>query len=384
MINSLKYTLLLFGFLISGIVIASAEHPVENNVDVNNTHEANIVPVDDTHDTGSKKDFDAASHAIHHVLDAHEIHIADGFVLPLPVILWTDNGLVTFMSSEFHHDDEGHHVVSKNGMNFVKLHEKIYQLNAGENHLSLNHSTHEPENASKPLDISITKNIVTLFLVAALLLFVFIRSAKQYKTGIPAAPTGIAKWTEPGVVFVQTIAKENIEGSKYQKFTPYLLTVFFFIFFGNLLGLIPFIGSPNMTGNISITILLALFTFVIQMMNSKKTYWLHILDPLGHSLPWYGKAPLYIILLPIEIAGIFIKPIALLIRLFANITAGHIIVVSLIAIIFVNQSVGWAGLAVPMTLFISVLELLVAFLQAYIFTMLSAMYIGSAVESAHH
>jgi F-type H+-transporting ATPase subunit a len=101
-------------------------------------------------------------------------------------------------------------------------------------------------------------------------------------------------------------------------------------------------------------------------------------------LPWFGKLPLYLILVPIEIAGIFIKPIALLIRLFANITAGHIIVVSLISIIFMNQSVGWAGLAVPMTLFISVLELLVAFLQAYIFTMLAAMYIGSAVESAHH
>ena len=132
------------------------------------------------------------------------------------------------------------------------------------------------------------------------------------------------------------------------------------------------------------TILLAAITFFIQMKNSRKTYWLHIVDPLGNSMPLLAKIPLYLILLPIEIAGIFIKPIALLIRLFANITAGHIIVVSLIAIIFVNQNVGWAGLSVPMTLFISVLELLVAFLQAYIFTMLSAMYIGSAVESAHH
>jgi F-type H+-transporting ATPase subunit a len=139
-----------------------------------------------------------------------------------------------------------------------------------------------------------------------------------------------------------------------------------------------------MTGSISVTLLLATITFLIQMASSKKTYWLHILDPLGHSLPWFGKLPLYLILVPIEIAGIFIKPVALLIRLFANITAGHIIVVSLISIIFLNQSLGWAGLAVPMTLFISVLELLVAFLQAYIFTMLAAMYIGSAVESAHH
>ncbi|MEO9533760.1 MAG: F0F1 ATP synthase subunit A [Crocinitomicaceae bacterium] len=326
---------------------------------------------------------DAAGHAIHHALDAHDIHLAEGVVIPLPIILWTDNGLVTFMSSEFGHGSHSE-PVSRNGMNFVNHHEKIYQLNAGAHELILDSAGH-PENGKEiTMDFSITKNVVALILVAGLLLFVFIKSARKYKGGVPVAPKGIAKWTEPGVVFVQDIAKENIEGDKYKKFTPYLLTVFFFIFFGNLLGLIPFLSNPNMTGSISITLLLTMFTFVIQMINSKKTYWLHIVDPLGNSLPWYGKIPLYIILLPIEIAGIFIKPIALMIRLFANITAGHIIVVSLIAIIFVQYNLAWSALSVPMTLFISVLELLVAFLQAYIFTMLSAMYIGSAVESAHH
>ena len=330
------------------------------------------------------EEFSAADHAIHHALDAHEIHVSDAIVIPLPIILWTDNGLVTFMSSEFHHDDNGHHIVERNGMNFVKYHEKIYQLDAGAHSIVMD-AEHNPTNAKKiTLDFSITKNVVAIFLVAGLLLFVFIKSAKKYKSGEPVAPKGIAKWTEPGVIFVQDISKENIEGEKYKRFTPYLLTLFFFIFFGNLLGLIPFISNPNMTGSISITILLAAITFFIQMKNSRKTYWMHIIDPLGNSMPLMAKIPLYIILLPIEIAGIFIKPIALLIRLFANITAGHIIVVSLIAIIFVNQNMGWAALSVPMTLFISVLELLVAFLQAYIFTMLAAMYIGSAVESAHH
>jgi F-type H+-transporting ATPase subunit a len=327
---------------------------------------------------------DAAAHAIHHALDAHDIHIADDVVIPLPIILWTDKGLVTFMSSEFHHDDEGHHTVQRSGMSFVKFHEKIYQLDEGVHSIEMG-ADHTPLNAKKiTMDFSITKNVVAMFLVAVLLLFVFIKSARKYKGGEPMAPKGIAKWTEPGVVFVQDIAKDNIEEGKYRKFTPYLLTLFFFIFFGNLLGLIPFISNPNMTGSISITILLAAITFFIQMKNSRKTYWMHIIDPLGNSMPLLSKIPLYIILLPIEIAGIFIKPIALLIRLFANITAGHIIVVSLIAIIFVNQNMGWAALSVPMTLFISVLELLVAFLQAYIFTMLAAMYIGSAVESAHH
>jgi len=331
-----------------------------------------------------EKEFNAAEHAVHHALDAHEFHFTDGIVVPLPVLLWTDQGLVSFMSSEFHHSDDGSIIVSKKGMNFVKLHEKIYQLEEGATALELNEE-HHAENASLVvLDFSLTKNVITIFLVAILMFIVFIKSAKFYKREKQIAPRGVAGWTEPIILFIKELAQENIEGDKYKKFLPYLLTVFFFILFGNLLGLLPFLANPNMTGNISITLLLATFTFVIQMIHSKKTYWLHIFDPLGNSMALPAKIPLYIILLPIEILGIFIKPVALMIRLFANITAGHIIVVSLISIIFVNQSASWAGLSVPMTLFISGLELLVAFLQAYIFTMLSALFIGSAVESAHH
>jgi len=324
-----------------------------------------------------EKPFDATSHAIHHALDAYEIHLTDNFTIPLPVILWTDNGLVTFMSSAFDHDDHGETVVERGGLKFIKYHGKIYQLDAGAAHVNI--QDEHPTNAHKvTLDFSITKNVTTMFLVAILLLVIFVRSAKKYKGNKPVAPKGIAKWTEPGIVFVQDIAKENIEGNKYKRFTPFLLTLFFFILFGNLLGLIPFISNPNMTGSISVTLTLAVITFIIQMVNSKGAFWSHIFMP-----PGVPKA-LYIILVPIEIAGIFIKPAALMIRLFANITAGHIIVVSLVSIIFVNKSAAWAGLSVPMTLFISVLELLVAFLQAYIFTMLAALYIGSSVEEAHH
>lgn len=331
----------------------------------------------DDHQASEEK-FDAAQHAIHHALDAHEFHFTDGFVIPLPVILWTDNGLVTFMSSEFHHDDEGQHIVERKGMKFVKVHEKIYQLNAGADHTEFD-AEHHPTNASLVvLDFSLTKNVITIFLIAILLIWVFFRSAKKYKTEKPTAPSGIAAWTEPIILFIRDVAKENIEGEKYKKYLPYLLTVFCFILFGNLLGLIPFLANPNVTGSISITLLLTVFTFAIQMFNSRKNYWAHIFMPPG--VPY----ALYPILIPIEIAGIFIKPAALMIRLFANITAGHIIVVSLISIIFVNQSVAWAGLSVPMTLFISGLELLVAFLQAYIFTMLSALFIGMAVEEGHH
>jgi F-type H+-transporting ATPase subunit a len=372
MINGLKIkflSLLTVLMLSSSVVIA--ESPVHGS------HDESVIKADDDHGNQPEKKFDAAAHAIHHAMDAHEFHFTDNFVIPLPVILWTENGLVTFMSSEFHHDDAGHHVVEKNGMKFVKYHEKIYQLNAGEDHVVF--VDHKPENAIKPLDISLTKNVVTMFLVAGLMLWIFIATARNYRTETPTAPTGIAGFMEPLILFVRTIAQDNIHGhDKYKKFMPYLLTVFFFILFGNVLGLIPFLANPNMTGSISVTIVLAAFTFIVQMIYSKKGFWSHIFLPPG--VPY----ALYPILVPIEFAGIFIKPAALIIRLFANITAGHIIVVSLIAIIFVNQNAAWAGLSVPMTLFISVLELLVAFLQAYIFTMLSALFIGSAVEEAHH
>lgn len=330
------------------------------------------------HNEGHEEEaFNAAEHALHHALDAHEFHFTDGFVIPLPIILWTDNGLVTFMSSEFHHDDAGRHIVSKNGMNFAKIHEKIYQLEEGATSVEFN-AEHHPENAHQvTLDFSLTKNVITMFMVAFLLLWVFLKSAKFYRKEKQEAPRGLAGWTEPVILFVQDVAKENIEGDKYKKFLPYLLTVFFFILFGNLLGLIPFLSNPNMTGSISITLLLATFTFILQLVSSRKTFWGHVFTPPG-------PAALYPILIPIEFAGLFIKPAALMIRLFANITAGHIIVVSLISIIFVNQSVAWAGLSVPMTLLISLLEILVAFLQAYIFTMLSALFLGMAVESGHH
>jgi len=326
-----------------------------------------------------KSEFDPVAFAFDHVLDAHEVHIAgegaSSITLPLPVILWTEKGLVTFLSSSFHHDNEGHHKVEKKGLNFVKYHEKIYQLNPGESHIRLEGK--DVVNAIQPLDFSITKAVFTMFLVAFLLFFVFFKVARFYKKNGAVAPKGIVSWMEPLVLFVRDdIAEPNI-GAKKDRFMPYLLTVFFFILIGNLLGLIPWIGSPNLTGNISVTVTLAMFTLVIQLIFSKKPFWKHIFMPPGVPLA------LYPILVPIEIAGIFIKPAALLIRLFANMTAGHIIVISLISIIFVKESLAWSGLSVPMALFISTLELLVAFLQAYIFTMLSALFIGTAVEEAH-
>jgi F-type H+-transporting ATPase subunit a len=331
------------------------------------------------HKSAEEREEEAGFNPVHHVLDAHDIHLVGDFSIPLPVILWTDKGLVTFMSSEFHHDDAGHHIVEKNGMSFVKMHEKIYQLNTGVKHLELNHETHEPLNAQLPLDFSITKVVVAIFIIAIVMFLVFMVVAKRYKTEKPEAPKGIASWMEPLVLFVRDFSVENIGEHKHQKFMPYLLTVFFFIWFGNLFGIIPFFGGINMTGNISITLTLALFTLIIQIIYSKWAFWKHLLMPPGVPVA------LWPILVPIELMGVLIKPAALTIRLFANITAGHIIVISIIGIIFMNHNIAWAGLSVPLALFISILEVtLVAFLQAYIFTLLSAMFIGMAVEDGHH
>jgi F-type H+-transporting ATPase subunit a len=236
-----------------------------------------------------------------------------------------------------------------------------------------------PHNAM-PMDLSITKNVTSLFIGAFLLIIIMLSMARFYKKNGAVAPKGISKFLEPLVLLVQDdIAKANIGEHKYKKYVPYLLTAFFFILLNNLLGMVPILpGGANLTGNISVTLFLALFTLLITVFSGNKNYWRHIFATPGVPIP------ILIIMVPIEIIGIFTKPIALMIRLFANVTAGHIIILALISLIFINKSIAWSALSVPMALFISILELLVAFLQAYLFTMLSALFIGAAVEEAHH
>lgn len=288
---------------------------------------------------------------IHHVLDDHSWHFADGFVLPLPIIVYSaEKGLDIFSSANFY--DEQHNVVPYKGYRLD--HNRIYLADSGE----------------KVLDLSITKNVAMLFINAALMLFVFVSVAKAYKRNRGKAPRGIQSFFEPIIVFVRDeIAKPNI-GHGYEKFFPYLLTLFFFILFGNLLGLLP--GAGNLTGNIAVTMVLAIFTFIITNVNGNRTYWSHIF--------WTPGLPLImrIIILPVEIIGIFTKPISLMVRLFVAITAGHIVLLSLIALTFVFASY-WVGLGSTLiVLFISLIEILVAAIQAYVFTLFSALYIGMA------
>ena len=315
----------------------------------------------------------------HHITDSHSFHVAGDFSVPLPVLLWTDNGFVSFMSSEFHHDVEGKTIVSKKGMNFVNLHEKIYQLNPGETAVVFN-KKHELTTAKKPTDISITKNVFSMFLSVIILLLLFTTAARSYrKSGANNMPSGIGKFMEPIIVFVRDeIAIPNIGEKAHHKYMPFLLTLFFFIWLNNLIGLVPFFPfSSNLSGNISFTLTLALITFIITLFSSKKYYWKHMLWMPG--LP----VPMKIFLAPIELIGMFIKPVALMIRLFANITAGHVIVLSLISLIFILDTVWVSPLSVIFSLFISVIEVLVVAIQAYIFTMLAALYFGQALEEEH-
>lgn len=295
--------------------------------------------------------------------------------IPLPVILW-DNGLHVFSSSKLNHGES----VAKVGQNYYKLdHGKIYKTDAAGT-IEYDESQHATNLA--PLDISITKGVVSMLLIAVLIFYLFNSLAKSYAES-GGIPTGVGRFFEPIILYIRDdIARPNIGEKKYGKYMNFLLTVFFFIWFLNLLGLTPL--GVNVTGNIAVTFGLALLTFVITNLTGTKDYWLHIFDPLGASMKWYAKIPLYIILIPIEVLGIFIKPFSLLIRLYANMQAGHIVLMSLIGLMFIFKS--WLGspLSFGLAFAISIIELLVALLQAYIFTMLSALYFGFAAEEHEH
>jgi F-type H+-transporting ATPase subunit a len=333
-----------------------------------------------------KEEFVVTDMIMHHIKDAHDFHILDwkghAVSFPLPVILWTDNGLVTFMSSEFHHDDQGKVVVERGDQTFVKVHEEIYYANnTADSHGSyVNHDENGHATNASPLDLSITKLVFSMFLSMALLLLIFGLSARAYRKSENGVPTGIAKFTEPLIVFIRDeVAIPNIGEKHYKRYLPFLLTLFFFIWINNIMGLIPFFPfSANLSGNIAFTFVLALITFIITTVVANKDYWKHIFWMPGVPVPLKPFLAL------IEFAGVFIKPASLMIRLFANITAGHIIILSLISLIFIAESVWVSPGSIFFAVFVSVIEVLVVAIQAYIFTMLSALYIGSAMEEHEH
>ena len=326
------------------------------------------------HEEGIEKEketkFDANKVIFGHVMDAHEFHFfsyegSDGqehhATLPLPVILYSpQKGFSTFMSSAFHH---GHTEVD----GYKLVGNKIEPTEAG----------------VEVYDFSITRNVAQMFLAMIVLIFLLTSVAKHYRNGqgVTRAPKGFQNALEPVVTFVRDeVAKPSI-GHKYKKFMPFLLTVFFFILINNIFGLIP--GAANVTGNIAFTAVLGVIAFFVINFNGNKHYWGHIVNP---PVPFGIK----FIMVPVEILSIFTKVFALIIRLFANMLAGHIIIICLISLIFIFSNIskvagiGFSPISVAFAAFIYVIEVLVAFIQAFIFTNLTAVFIGQAVEEGHH
>lgn len=325
-----------------------------------------------------EEEFKAGDMIIEHITDAYEWHIITightHITVPLPVMLYDEGKFHFFMSSVFHHGTD-----SYNGY-FISHHE----MNSGK----IVRKDAAGAEVRPVLDFSFTKNVLAIFISMFILVFVFLSVAKAYKKREGKAPKGLQSFLEPIIIFVRDdIAKASIGEKRYEKYLPFLLTVFFFIILNNLLGIVPFFpGGANVTGNIGVTGVLALFTFIITTFSGNKAYWTHIVNAPG--VPWWLKIP--VPLMPIvELMGVFTKPFVLMVRLFANISAGHIIILGFISLIFIfgeiNAGAGYgvAVVSVAFSIFMDVLELLVAFIQAYVFTLLSALYFGMATEEHH-
>jgi F-type H+-transporting ATPase subunit a len=322
--------------------------------------------------THEEEEFDPATYILEHIADSHEWHLftnreGEHVSIYLPVILWSrEKGLSTFSSRKLAH---GHTYDGYMIMDEGELEGRIVNVDE-QGHI---------DEETLPLDISITKNVAAMMVASFILLWLFISLARSYKKHGIASPRGMQGFLEPVVLFIRDdIAIPNIGEHRYDRYMPYLLTVFFFILINNLLGLVPIIpGGANVTGNIAVTMVLALFTFFITQFSGNRDYWQHIFNTPG--VPFWLKP----IMIPVELIGIVSKPFALMIRLFANITAGHIVVLSLICLIFIFDSLAIAPVSVFFVIFMDFMELLVAFLQAYIFTLLSALFISLAIPEHH-
>ncbi len=323
-----------------------------------------------------KKGIDVQELVFGHINDAYSWHIATigetHVSIPLPVIVKSsERGWFVFSSSRFHH---GHDAYEGFKISQTKDNSgKVVEMVNGEE--------------VRPLDISITKNVLSLFISCTLILIIFLGIAKRYKKNPLSRPTGLQAVMEPLILTLDEDVAKACIGKNYKKFSPYILTAFFFIFFNNLLGIIPvFPGGANLTGNIAVTFVLAFMTFIITNIFGTKEYWKEVFWP---EVPTWLKVPVPLMPL-IEVIGIFTKPIALMIRLFANMLAGHVMILVLIGLIFVFSAMspyigsGVSVLSVLLVVFMTMLEILVCFIQAYVFVTLSALFIGLAQVEPHH
>lgn len=358
-------------------------------------------------------EFDPGNTAFHHISDANVFSIGP-WNIPLPCIVYAPGqGLDMFMSSKFHYDFMGHgdghqaykgyvlvggsiHRIADPGfpsdaveVNVVKDSEDHAYICQGGNLYHLDAKSTADGGVfgggiTSFYDFSLTKNVVTMLIVFALLAWMFLTIARRYRERRGMAPKGIQSLIEPVFLFIQDEVAKPFLGDKYMKYLPFLMALFFFILGLNLFGQIPFFGGGNVTGNLAVTLVLALFTFFVTNLSGTKDYWQHIF--------WMPGVPAWVktVLTPVEFLGLFIKPVTLMLRLMANITAGHMVIIIFVGLIFLfggGQPVPSVATAIPagaLTIFMMTIELLVAFIQAFVFTILTASYIGAAIEEHHH
>jgi len=410
------------------------DHSDHNHDHADHDHDGHAHPhyeVNHTTDCGSSatahfesKDYDPSATAIHHISDANVYTIMDMVRIPLPAIIYNkDRGLEIFSTSKFkagHHDD-GHYgykdyVLMEGNIHRIKCanfaNKDKYEVQGFDRVMTTNAEGKEIEKKFAVIDnkgylieqktiwdggmlgggvtsfydLSPTKNVVSMLFVCAFLFWLFRKAAKAYETRDGQAPSGVQGFLEPVFQFIRDDVAIPFLGDKHEKFLPLLMTIFFFILGLNLWGQVPFLGNVNVTGSLTVTMVVAVIVFIVTNINGNKDYWKHILWMPG--VPWWVK----IILTPVEILGMFIKPLTLMLRLAGNITAGHIAILSIVGLIFIfgksgasmGGSITGTALAVPLTIFMMAIELIVAFVQAFVFTILTASYLGAATEEHDH
>lgn len=407
--------LILFSCFLFAFGVSAQDHSNGDNA-------SNAEPDVHAEEGNGGKDFDMVEITLHHISDANEFHIFGDIHMPLPCFLYApDQGWTVCMSSKFHHGEHAYngYVLDHGRVKRVKpgqgfpmegvveigghaIHHKEVADEKGKTkevgYFEYEDKTYDLENSSTAdggilgggitsfYDFSITKNVFTMIFAAFLLIFLFTAVAKGYQRNEGKAPSGIQAFMEPFFLFIREEVCIPMIGKNYEKYQPFIMSLFFFILVLNLMGLIPFFpGSSNVTGNLAVTMALALFTFIITTINGNRHYWQHVF--------WMPGIPpaVKLILTPVEFLGLFIKPFSLMIRLFANITAGHIIILSLIGLMFVfgnngenlGGAIGGGTIGILFTAFMNLIELIVALIQAFIFAILSASYIGAAIEDHH-
>jgi F-type H+-transporting ATPase subunit a len=424
----MKYRILIAYILLQIVWLPSFAQ--ENHVD--STHSVDAAAHEDhdhatsQDDHGAQEPYDPAATAIHHISDANVYSILDFVRIPLPMFLYApDKGWDIFSSGKFHagHHEDGHYAYNGYVLNHGSVHRvtdaafpQVGSIDLGEHPFS--HKDEEVNGKKKEVkyvtyqgkeyrldarstldggilgggitsfyDFSLTKNVLSMILVSLFLFWIFRKAANAYKQNPNRAPKGVQALLEPVFLFIRDeVAIPFIGKDKYMKFLPLLMSIFFFILGLNLFGQVPFFGSTNVTGNLTLTMVLALIVFFVVNFNGKKDYWKHIF--------WMPDVPAFVklILTPVEVMGMFIKPLTLMLRLAGNISAGHIAILSFIGLIFIfgksGESMGGSAIgtlmAIPLTLFMMAIELIVAFVQAFVFTILTASYIGAALEEHHH